>query len=238
MEVVLVANAGDDDPGYVGERLEQVGGRLRSVHRDDPAALASAEKGADLVVLLGSDWSVYDPAHARSVAAEQALVRRATARGLPLFGICFGGQLSASALGGTVRRADHPELGWYEVTSEDSSLAGRWFQFHGDRWDATDDLPGIAWGEQGPQAFRQGRTLGIQFHPEVTPTTARRWLRASAASVVAAGGDLATIEDELDRLAPDARDRCHRLVDAFLTMVSTDDTREEPRHGVARGGDR
>ena len=57
------------------------------------------------LLLLGSEWSVYWPEVAEYVAAETALIREAHRRGIPQFGICFGNQSMAHALGGTVERA-------------------------------------------------------------------------------------------------------------------------------------
>lgn len=232
LRVVVVADRGDDDAGFLGERFDELGGVRRPCLRDDATSLAGAEQEADVLVLLGSDRSVHDPAHAGVVAAEQALVHRARARGVPILGVCYGGQLAAAALGATVARAPVGEYGWFEVETTVPWLSGPWFQFHGDRWSGGDGVPSIATSPRAPQAFRQGRTLGVQFHPEVTPNTARRWLAAAEPAVIAAGGDPSTIEAELDLLAPDARIRCHRLVDAFLEEVAAAD----PHHGVAAPG--
>ena len=53
----MVANSGDDDAGHVGERLRQRGFELAVFHRDGERDIDL--DGVDLVVLLGSDWSVY-----------------------------------------------------------------------------------------------------------------------------------------------------------------------------------
>src|SRR5665213_196616 len=98
MRVAVVANKGDDDDGFVGARLADVGASFARYHRDDPGTLGGCEENIDLLVLLGSDWLVYDHAHTESIRAEQALVQRAQDRGLPILGICFGGQLIASTL--------------------------------------------------------------------------------------------------------------------------------------------
>lgn len=223
--VVVVADRDDDDAGFVGERLDDLGMRRRVVPRDDPRALGGAGVGADLLLLLGSDRSVHDPRQADVVAAEQSLVGAASARGVPVLAVCYGAQLVASALGSVVERSPAPEYGWCHVATDGSRpwLGGPWFQFHGDRWAASPALPALAWSDRAPQAFRHGRTLGLQFHPEVTPSTARRWLAAAMPAVVTAGFDPTTIEAELDELAPDASVRCHRLVDSFLEEVASHD---------------
>jgi GMP synthase-like glutamine amidotransferase len=222
MLVMTIANREDADLGFVGERLYAHGARFQTVMRDELARLSAPDAGADLVVLLGSDWSVYDPRHHDAVAAEQALVRRAGATGLPVLAICYGAQLVASTLGMTVTRAAVPEIGWGRVQTRDEVLCppGPWFQLHLDSWTGGRGPATIAHSPAGPQAFRTGRTLAVQFHPEVTAETARRWLHEQPDAVSAAGASLAEIEAGLDTLIPAARLRCHRFVDDFLTLVA------------------
>lgn len=227
MRVIAIANRQDADLGFVGERLLGHEARLANVLREDLAGLREPEAGADLIVLLGSDWSVYDTRHERAVAAEQALVRRAWDRGLPVLAICYGAQLVASALGLAVTRAAAPEIGWRTVQTDDEAVCppGPWFQFHFDGWTDGNGLASSARTSSGPQAFRVGRTLGVQFHPEVTAQVARRWLLAEPDNVAAAGESVEAIAATLDDLMPDARLRCHSFVDGFLTEVAGADRR-------------
>src|SRR5579875_2806009 len=70
----------------------------------------------DAVVLLGAPWSVYDEAlQERWVGEEIGLARQADAEGIPVIGVCFGGQLLAAAHGGRVERAACAEVGWTRV---------------------------------------------------------------------------------------------------------------------------
>ena len=54
----------------------------------------------DVIVPLGARWSVYDE-RLTWIAEEMEMVRAAAAAGVGVLGVCFGGQLVASALGGT-----------------------------------------------------------------------------------------------------------------------------------------
>ena len=218
MRVVVVANHGDGDDGFVGERLAELGATFDRKWRERPESLESAELGADLVVLLGSDWSTYGSDVAKSVEEEKAFVRRTIARGVPLLGICFGAQLIAAALGCTVRRSATEEIGWRTLESDDPTRypVGPWFQYHADRWVDEGPVRSFMRNAVAPQAFALQRTLAVQFHPEVTAETASRWLRAYPVEVEKSGASIEAIEEETGRLVGDARLRCRELLDNFL----------------------
>ena len=222
MQVSIVGDEGDDDAGFVGERLEAHGAELRRFWRDDLGAHRGVIEGTDLLVLLGSDRAVHDEAERQVVATEQALVRSAESRGLPILAICYGAQLVAATLGATVAPAPAPEIGWTTLASADERRcpSGPWFQFHFDRFG---EIPGIALlasTPAAPQAFVHGRTFAYQFHPEVTAATAREWLVADAARIASLGMDPEAIAAETVALEPAARRACHQLVDEFLSAVA------------------
>jgi len=222
MRALVIANTGDDDSGYVGERLVERGYDLVIGYRDEGGALPGNLDGYDLVVLLGSDWSTYwDHVH-DLVERESALVREAAVRDLPVLGICYGGQLLAHALGGSVEPAHRTEIGWFELTTDDDDLAptGPWFEFHIDKFTAPPGAQVFASTDAGPQAFRIGRMLAWQFHPEVTPEIVRRWGAGSRDQAERAGVSLDAVYEQTDTLAPTARRRTHALVDAFLDRVA------------------
>lgn len=222
MRALVVANSGDDDAGYVGERLAQRGYELVLGYRDEPGALPSNLDGFDLVVLLGSDWSTYWQHVRDEVERESALVREAAVRDLPVLGICYGSQLMAHALGGSVQRAARTELGWFTIDSDDADLAppGPWFEFHVDAFTAPPGAQVLASSPAGPQAFRLGSMLAWQFHPEVSPEIVRRWGAGSREQAEAAGVDFEDIYRETDAECVTAQPRTHALVDAFLTHVA------------------
>ena len=224
MRALVTANRGDDDLGLVGERLIERGYHLSTLHREEHGAWPELAT-VDLVVSLGSEWSVYWDHVAEPVEAECALLRAAHERGVPVLGICFGSQLLAHALGGEVTRAPVEEIGWSDVTATadgDATLAGSWFQWHYDRWTPPAQATLLAANDRANQAFSIGRTLAVQFHPEVTANIVKHWLESGgAAELVRVGIDRDALEASLEAREPTVRRRTHALVDRFCDHIAT-----------------
>lgn len=178
----------------------------------------------DVIVPMGAPWSVYDEALIGTwVTAELGMLRQAVDAGMPVFGICFGGQALAAALGGQVLPADRMELGWTTVRTDRPDLIapGPWFQWHLDRWQRPPVATALAWTDVSEQAFVVGNSLGVQFHPEMTPGMLDGWLANGGDTMARASG---YDPDELRRvtgeLADEAARRSRALVDAFLDHVA------------------
>jgi GMP synthase-like glutamine amidotransferase len=115
-----------------------------------------------------------DPA----VAAELVFLRRAIEAGVPVLGLCFGGQALAAALGGDVEPAPQPELGWTTIETDEPELVppGPWLEWHYDRFTTPPGATEIARTGAASQAFRHGPHLGVQFHPESTVEIVEQWV--------------------------------------------------------------
>jgi len=181
-------------------------------------------RGYDVIVPLGARWPVYDPALRDTwVGSQTALLRDAADAGVALLGVCFGGQLLAQAFGGTVARSPRPEIGWYDVASERPDLVpgGRWFQWHFDRWTLPPGAVEVARTPNSSQAFVLGRTLALQFHPEIDTRLLERWLADDRdGDVAAAGLDHGRLLTQTTELAEDVGTRIRALVGGFLTHVA------------------
>jgi GMP synthase-like glutamine amidotransferase len=227
-------------PGFVGERFVERGYDLRihQVVSEDRFRSPNVETqfpeptDYDLIISMGAPWSVYDhDAIGSWVLPELAMLRDAHRDHVPVFGICFGGQLLATAHGGSVSRSGIPELGWVDVESDDESLvpAGEWFQWHYDRWDLPEGATELARNASSSQAFILGRNFAVQFHPEMSSAILARWIATGGAEEMSGLG----IEvDELVRQTAERDgsncDRAYKLVDLFLDRVAV---RSEVRLG-------
>ncbi|CAB4578646.1 unannotated protein [freshwater metagenome] len=218
MRALLIGNQNDLDPGFVGERFRMHGFAFSECFREHPGEWPSLE-GHDLVLLLGSEWSVYWPEVADNVAAEAALIRDAHARGVPLFGICFGNQSMAHALGGTVERAREPEIGWYDVVSDVPEVVaeGPWLQWHYDVVTVPPGATELARSSVGPQAWQLGRSFCTQFHPEADESILLRWTAGVGVDEldrIGISADALMVETRAN--TPTSREHAERLVDWFL----------------------
>jgi GMP synthase (glutamine-hydrolysing) len=150
-----------------------------------PESPADGPVPYDGVVVTGSRVSAYDDE--QWIHDTREWVAAAHDRGLPILGVCFGHQLLAEALGGTVEAMGDREtkagfeIGYRTVerTAETPLLAGLDDEFtvfttHGD---AVTDLPpgaeAFAENDYGVHGFRVGHAFGVQFHPEYDEQTAR-----------------------------------------------------------------
>jgi GMP synthase-like glutamine amidotransferase len=220
-------------PGTVGRRLSEHGFDLdvlvitRSLA--DPVFTGAFPDPAvyDVVVVLGAIWSVYDRVTIGSwIDRELDLLRRATANDVPVLGVCFGAQALASVHGAAVTAALRPEIGYRTVTTHAPDLIaeGPWMQWHTDRFCVPDGAVELASSDVGPQAFRIGRSLGVQFHPEVQPEIIGRWLELGGGHAADA---LAEVDLTCERLLDDARRyagstaaAAARMVDGFLSGIA------------------
>ena len=170
--------------------------------------------------MLGAISSVNDPDP--WIAAELAWLRAADQAGVPVLGICFGAQALSAAFGGRVEARRPEEIGWTMVDSADPELVppGPWLEFHGDRCrPPRREL--LASNESCVQAFRLGRHLAVQFHPEVDGAQLKRWLDAGGAGRRRAGHDPDQFLADTIREEPAARERADRLVAAALRSPGT-----------------
>lgn len=220
VRALLVANTVDADPGFVGERFRHHGYAFDECLRETPSEWSDLA-GHDLVVLLGSEWSVYWDRVQREVAAESALVSEAHRTGVPIFGICYGSQMVAHSLGGSVQRATRPEVGWHRVDTEIPEVIspGPWMQWHFDVFTPPSGWSVLATSPSGPQAIRSGRSFATQFHPEATETMLAAWT-AGSEDLVRMGLSAETVMAETRDHVKRSRSECARIVDWFVNEVA------------------
>lgn len=136
----------------------------------------------DGIVVSGSRASVYweEP----WIEATRSWVQGAVDCDLPALGVCWGHQLLADALGGTVKPMGEYELGYRTVEHTGDELfdgVPEEFTVFTTHSDAVTELPEgadlIARNDYGVHGFRHGNVYGLQSHPEYDPRTAEAVVR-------------------------------------------------------------
>ncbi|MBH0010021.1 type 1 glutamine amidotransferase [Salinibacterium sp. SWN1162] len=232
MRALLVQHDHVTASGPVGDRLRERGFEIDEImvvteeNFENPNVNFEFPdvSGYDLVVPMGAPWGAWDDGCiGKWLTPELEWVRSTIEADIPVLGICFGGQLIARALGGTVARGAQSEIGWKTIYSDDTSLVsnGPWFQFHYDQWTMPEGAVEIARNPIAPQAFTYGRSLAVQFHPELNSAILEGWLDQGGINEVIASGQnpeimIAQTRDEEGRAA----ERTAALVDAFLGRVA------------------
>ncbi len=149
---------------------------FESVHFPDPEAI-------DLLVVMGGPMSVNDEDQFPWLVLEKRFVREVIESGKSVLGICLGAQMIAHAMGAKVFPNPVKEIGWFPVrgvASVDASVfrfppSEIVFHWHGETFDLPPGAVRLAKSEGCEnQAFQLGkRVIGLQFHLETTPKSAR-----------------------------------------------------------------
>ena len=232
MKVLIIAHDHVSPPGPVAERFRHHGFEVEEFLVVSEANYAKPNvvrefpdlANYDVIVPMGAPWGAWDDDHIGNwLVPELEFLTKAIAQDPPVFGICFGGQLLARALGGSVAPGPKPEIGWNVVHTDRPDLVstGPWFQFHYDRCQLPGSATEVARNSAASQAFTNARNLGVQFHPELTPEMLLGWLNNGGRDLVIKDGqdpDVLLAHTKAERAA--AKERTNQLVDAFLRDVA------------------
>jgi GMP synthase-like glutamine amidotransferase len=220
LRALILQHEEPSPPGHVTEWLAGHDARVETFRIDiddrevDPT-------GYDLIVSLGSEFAAFDDSKP-FVPREAKLMRTAIDADVPVLGLCFGGQMLARVLGGEVFRGPQSEIGWLPVRSQDPELVpdGPWFQWHFDSFTLPPGATQIAESDVGPQAFVAGRSLGLQFHPEVTTQIMDDWVRAYRHELDGDGVDPDELLEETKQRATESKRMAWQLFERYLNDVA------------------
>lgn len=207
---LTVYDANDGDlPPPIGdpEPIETDGGRIQSF---------------DGVIISGSQSSVYDEDRPW-IQTLSRWVEGAIADGLPILGVCWGHQLLAQILGGTVKGGTY-ELGYVQVIQEKEDPLWREipnpftvFATHSDHVvELPPDADLLASNETGVQAFRRNQVYAVQFHPEYDLRTAEAMIDSKS---TLSEQEVASALDTCTEANVKAAQPAKRIFDNFLAHV-------------------
>jgi GMP synthase (glutamine-hydrolysing) len=186
--------------------------------------LPAAPGECDAWLTTGSRHSVNDDA--QWIRALEGFVREVAAARIPFIGICFGHQLIAKAMGGSVVRS---ERGWgvglMEVEVSPELGLGDSFRVLTSHQDQVESLPldaeVLGWNEHCPVSMLRvgGNLIGIQGHPEFDAEYSAALIGMRRGTVIpeeAADAGIASLDELSDS---------GRLADWILDTIKSDSGR-------------
>ena len=186
----------------------------------------------DLLIILGGPISVNDVEAYPFLRTELDLISERLSADKPTLGICLGAQLIARALGAAVYPGPVKEIGWSEIQLNGSGsrsalrhLVGddvRVLHWHGETFDLPEDAGLLASSQAYPhQAFDYGKTLALQFHPEVTQRGLEQWYVGHTVEIHHTDGvSVAQLRADSARYADTLQARGYRFLLEWLDDVS------------------
>jgi GMP synthase-like glutamine amidotransferase len=186
----------------------------------------------DGILSLGGAQSVRDLADYPVLRAEVDLLRDAVDAGVPVLGVCLGGQLLAHAAGAEVVKAPRRTIDWVELhTTADAAgdpiADALGSPVRGLHWneDSFDLPPGgtelLTRNGTGVTAFRVGdRAWGVQFHPEVDAAALERWYASYGSWLADAGVDETEARAADAQYLPAQGEGAERLFGTFGRIVA------------------
>jgi GMP synthase (glutamine-hydrolysing) len=183
MKVLSLVHGPNVRAELFGDVVQDAGHELVEAHAE--SGMPSLDGAGALLVFGGSQHVDQEDEHPWLVP-EDAFLREALARRLPMLGVCLGAQLIAKAAGAWAGPSECPERGWTAVELTEAgagdpvlgALPRRFnaFQLHEYTYAVPEGAVELARSQTNTQAFRLGTAWAVQFHPEVRQAQVEGWL--------------------------------------------------------------
>jgi GMP synthase-like glutamine amidotransferase len=231
MKILVLQHVASEHPGSFRDVMAAGGHTMHQVELDEGESIPPLD-GFDMMLVMGGPMDVWEEDKFPWLRTEKAAIKEWVEAGRPYLGMCLGAQLLAVALGGEVGLMDAPEVGMSAVAaSADPIFAGvpalcTCFQWHGAEVKVLP--PGaellVISETCRVQAFKWGsRAYGLQFHMELTATTAAEWGAlpeyAAALERVKGPGALPVLQADVARNFNALQDAAYRIFGNFLELA-------------------
>ena len=233
MKILVFQHVSSEHPGSFREVMAARGCTMHAVELDEGEAIPALD-GFDIMLVMGGPMDVWEEEKFPWLQTEKAAIREWVEAGRPYLGMCLGVQLLADAMGGlTQPMTAPPEVGMSKVRQllpdpifKDVPELCTCFQWHGAEVTKLPEgarllatSPGCA-----VQGFAIGRhAYGLQFHMELTDTTAAEWGAlpeyAAALERVMGAGALPRLQKDVDAGIGELQSNAHRIFANFLDIA-------------------
>ncbi|MGI9482246.1 MAG: type 1 glutamine amidotransferase [Hyphomicrobiales bacterium] len=235
MRAVVLKHLEGEGPGLLGDILSRHGIEFDCVNLNAGLSMPAPEN-CQLMLVMGASQQVWQEDKYPWLVEEKATIRHwVQDLRKPYFGVCFGHQLLADALGGEVGPAKKDELGMLQVKRSEAASADpvfsamadndRWLQWHtaevivpppDARVTASSKACAIQAMSVGPHA------ASIQFHAEATMERVDSWLTVrecidNMAALRGEGAHERFLKQALEYL-PQANKNAERLFTRWLSV--------------------
>ncbi|MFH0968074.1 MAG: type 1 glutamine amidotransferase [Methanobacteriota archaeon] len=234
IQVYSLEHALFEDPVFISRWLDehQVSHHTIKLHKGD---LLPDPAVVDLLIIMGGPMNIYEEEIYPWLIEEKAFIRRVIDLEKPVLGICLGGQLISSVLGGIITRSSVPEYGWHTVykVAEISPIVSKQgetakseifpdtltvFQWHQDTFQIPPGAVHLYSAETcNNQAFMyNSHVIGLQFHPEMDEATIRGFLTQARTELEEKG--LLFLQDEITSQI-DLCSRGHQFISGVMPYL-------------------
>jgi GMP synthase (glutamine-hydrolysing) len=235
--VLAIQNDPTDPPLLMGEWLAEDGVTVRVIEAcfDEPVP-ATVPEGIHGLLPLGGVMGANDDDVAPWLPNERSLLADAVSKGVPILGLCLGGQLLAAANGGRVELGPNTEIGLVQVQRTVDGLldpvisqavpaagndipAAQWHQDH------VAELPDgavllLSNEACRVQAFRLGtNAYGFQMHAELDAQTFVDWAGMADEALDRSGRDAGEAAAEIVAAGPDLIAAWRPVARAWAVLV-------------------
>jgi len=238
MKILVFQHVASEHPGSFRDVMAARGCVMHQVELDEGEPIPPLD-GFDILLVMGGPMDVWEEDKFPWLVTEKAAIRDWVSAGRPYLGMCLGHQLLAEAMGGkaTLMTAP-PEVGMSKVQQLIPANGGpdpifknvpalcTCFQWHGA--EVVELPPGARLLATSPgcavQGFAIGRNAyGLQFHMELTATTAAEWGAlpeyAAALERVKGPGALPRLQAEVDAAFAELQANAHKIFANFLDIA-------------------
>ena len=155
----------------LGEWAKERGHKIKRFYREENWNEAELLE-SDLVIVFGSPNSVSTGFIHPTAEKEIQMVKSRLDADQPFFGICYGAQVMARALGGEVERRNEKNIGYKQISTNQNFDNGGWVLWHEDfispaSLENKEGVEILGTDAGAVIAFKNKRATAVQFHPEV-----------------------------------------------------------------------